>query len=219
MVHAQSVKFGAWVMIGLNLLMAFGAIWVFTRMAPAIREILSRNARSLYACEEMLGFLARASAADEPDGRGALRRQFEQALARANANITERGEAPALEEIGDLYKAAFAGDSASVHGTVAALTRLADSNRTAMGEAAARADQLGNAGAWAIVFMALLLFVAGTLFKRSLARNLAAPLEEIDAVLAARRNGDLHRRCIGVDLPRDVQNVLNGVNELIDRSN
>ena len=49
MVHAQSMKFGAWVMIGMNLLMAFGAIWVFTRMAPAIREILSRNARSLYA--------------------------------------------------------------------------------------------------------------------------------------------------------------------------
>ena len=43
--------------------------------------------------------------------------------------------------------------------------------------------------------------------------------EEIDAVLTARRNGDLHRRCIGVGLPRDVQNVLNGVNELIDRSN
>ena len=218
MVHAQSMKFGAWVMIGMNLLMAFGAIWVFTRMAPAIREILSRNARSLYACEEMLGFLACASSVG-PEERAGLRQQFEGALARANANITERGEAPALREIEQIYPAAFSGDGAAVRKTVAALTRLSDSNRTAMSEAAARADQLGSAGAWAIVFMALMLFVAGTLFKRSLARNLVAPLEEIDAVLTARRNGDLHRRCIGVDLPRDVQNVLHGVNELIDRSN
>ena len=61
MVHVQSIKFGAWIMISLNLLVAFCAIWMFSRMAPAIQEILSRNARSLYACEQMLGFLAHAA--------------------------------------------------------------------------------------------------------------------------------------------------------------
>ena len=99
MVHVQSIKFGAWIMISLNLLVAFCAIWMFSRMAPAIQEILSRNARSLYACEQMLGFLAHAASANTSGERVIFRQQFEHALANAKANITEYGEASALQEI------------------------------------------------------------------------------------------------------------------------
>ena len=122
-------------------------------------------------------------------------------------------------EIENIYPAAFSGDREAISKTISALACLSQSNRSAMNEAAAHADQLGNAGAWAIVFMALILFVVGTLFRRSVVRILIAPLEEIEAVLTARRNGDLFRRCIGVNLPRDIQNVLKNINELIDRSN
>ena len=216
MVHVQSIKFGAWIMISLNLLVAFCAIWMFSRMAPAIQEILSRNARSLYACEQMLGFLAHAASANTSGERVIFRQQFEHALANAKANITEYGEASALQEIENIYPAAFSGDREAISKTISALACLSQSNRSAMNEAAAHADQLGNAGAWAIVFMALILFVVGTLFRRSVVRILIAPLEEIEAVLTARRNGDLFRRCIGVNLPRDVQNVLKNINELID---
>lgn len=219
MVHVQSIKFGAWIMISLNLLVAFCAIWMFSRMAPAIQEILSRNARSLYACEQMLGFLAHATSANTSRERVIFRQQFEHALANAKANITEYGEASALQEIENIYPAAFSGDREAISKTISALACLSQSNRSAMNEAAAHADQLGNAGAWAIVFMALILFVVGTLFRRSVVRILIAPLEEIEAVLTARRNGDLFRRCIGVNLPRDIQNVLKNINELIDRSN
>ena len=107
MVHVQSIKFGAWIMISLNLLVAFCAIWMFSRMAPAIQEILSRNARSLYACEQMLGFLAHAASANTSGERVIFRQQFEHALANAKANITEYGEASALQEIENIYLLLF----------------------------------------------------------------------------------------------------------------
>ena len=217
MEHAQSVRLGAWLLILLNLLMALGAIWVLMRMTPAIEEILSRNGQSLEACEEMFAVLAEAPA--DPVGGTGFREGFSRALLRAEANVTEEGEPQAIEVIRRNYPAAFLGNGAAREATVAAIRQLAASNRRAMIEAEARARHLGTAGAWGVVFMALTVFVVGLLFKRALYRNLVAPLEEIDAVLTARRNGDLHRRCIGVGLPRDVQNVLNGVNELIDRSN
>ena len=54
---SKSVKFGAWLLIALNLLMAFGSIWVFMRMSPAIETIIARNAVSFEATEDMLAAL------------------------------------------------------------------------------------------------------------------------------------------------------------------
>ena len=55
---AQAVRVGAWVLMGLNLLMAVGAIALFNRMAPAIAVIIERNERSIGACVDMLASLA-----------------------------------------------------------------------------------------------------------------------------------------------------------------
>jgi len=57
----------------------------------------------------------------------------------------------------------------------------------------------------------------GLLFKRALYRNLVAPLEEVDNVLAARRNGDRMRRCNTIDMPRDVRRVLGDINDVLDQ--
>ena len=46
---AQAVRVGAWILVGLNLLMAVGAIGIFNRMAPAIAVIIERNERSINA--------------------------------------------------------------------------------------------------------------------------------------------------------------------------
>ena len=202
MEHAQSVRAGAWLLILLNLLMALGAIWVLARMTPAIEEILSRNGQSLEACEEMFAVLAEAPA--DPAGGAGFRDNFRQALLRAEANVTEKEEPQALEVI-------------RREATVAAIRLLAASNRRAMIEAEARARHLGTAGAWGVVFMALTVFVVGLLFKRALYRNLVAPLEEVDNVLAARRNGDRMRRCNTIDMPRDVRRVLGDINDVLDQ--
>lgn len=213
---AQSINVGAWFLVGLNLLMALGSIWVFMRMAPAIAVIIDRNQRSLHACEIMLASIALVSGSQA--GEASLTAAFETALEQARGNITESREPDALAVISDRYQAAFQGDAAALRETIDAITHLGDINRAAMAEADRRAQQFGSAGAWGIVFMAVGVFVVGMIFMRTLTRNLVRPLEEIHSVMAAHRRGDIHRRCTGADLPWDIQQIYNGVNEFLDRA-
>jgi len=212
---AQSIRIGVWLLIGLNLLMALGSIWIFMRMAPAIEVIIDRNERSLQACEEMLASLAMIT--DDSAANEVLKANFEDALKRAQNNITEKDEPAALKSIGADFDAAFLGNMASRSKTISAIILLGKINREAMIEADQRARQFGYAGAWGVVFMAVGVFFAGMLFKRSLFRNLVKPLEEIHTVISARRKGDIMRRCTGADLPRDVKIVFNDINEFLDR--
>lgn len=212
---AQNFGIGAWLLIGLNLLMAFGAIWIFTRMAPAIAVIIEQNERTLEACEEMLASLAANSASDEE--RDALKASFSRALQRANANITEKQEPIAIRRIRMNFEEAFAGNEDARKETVSAILLLSRFNRQAMITADKRAQQLGSAGAWGVVFMAASVFFAGMAFKRSLLRKLIYPLEEINSVLAAHQNGDTLRRCTGTNLPADIKTIFNDLNELLDK--
>lgn len=211
---ARIVQWGAWLMIVLNLLMAFGSIWVFTRMAPAIEGIIARNERSLQACEEMLVALAQ-----EPDNVVEnIRRAtvFNAALKRARNNVTEAAEPAAISAIEVNSPGVFRGDKAAREKTVASIARLAKINREAMVQADFRAQRLGYAGAWGVVFMATCVFFAGIIFKRKIHRSVLRPLEEIHDVISARRSGDVFRRCVAADAPNDVAFVFNGVNELLD---
>ncbi len=212
---ARAVRIGLWLMMGVNLLMALGSIWIFMRMAPAIEVIIDRNERSLEACEEMLASLALIG----PDrgGNQALKSLFIASFKRAENNITEAEEPVALKSIHASLQKAFLGDMDARRELVSAIALLAKTNREAMIKADVHARQFGYAGAWAIVFMAVIVFMAGMLFKRSLRNNLVNPLGEIEAVISAHQNGDIMRRCTGTDLSRDVQGLFNGLNELLDK--
>ncbi len=210
----QTIWLGAWILIGLNLLMAFGSIWVFTRMAPAIEVIIEQNERSLQACEKMLASLALADmhTADIPP----LKASFSTALKNAQNNITEKKEPAALDAIDQNYTRAFEGDVASKVRTVNAILLLGEINREAMVRADKKARQLGSAGAWGVVFMASAVFFTGMLFMRALKKNLVMPLEEIDAVLTAHQSGNTMRRCTGIRLQKDIRRIFNNVNAFLD---
>ena len=105
---APSVRLGAWLLIGFNLLMALGSIWIFMRMAPAIEIIIERNERSLEACEEMMASLAMISRNTRTDAM--LKATFENALKRAQNNITEKEEPAVLATIQADFADAFLGD-------------------------------------------------------------------------------------------------------------
>ncbi len=212
---AQSVRLGAWLLIGLNLLMAMGSIWIFMRMAPAIEVIIERNELSLEACEEMLASLAMIG--QDSHENLALEETFRKALQRAQNNITEKEEPAALETIKATYRTAFLESRAARQETVEAIALLAKINREAMVAEDHRARQFGNAGAWGVVFMAVGVFFAGMLLKRTLSRSLVVPLEEIHEVITAHRTGDTMRRCTGPHLPGDVKRVYDGINELLDK--
>lgn len=213
---AQAVQVGSWLLVGLIVLMSLGSIGLLTRMAPAMAGILERNERSLSACEEMLAVLALIGDGDALE-KERQRVRFKEALMQAEGNVTEKGEAEALESIATGAPAVFAGDQAARRQVVKALVRLGDINREAMRQADWKARQLGEAGIWGIVFMAICVFSVGLLFIRRLLQHLVNPLVELNAVITAYRSGDIMRRCSGMDLPQDVRTVFQGINEILDQ--
>lgn len=214
---AHAVRVGSWVLVGLNLLMAVGAIAIFSRMAPAIAVIIDRNERTLEACEEMLSILA------VKDSNVAFTQEeektFRNALVRAENNITESQEPLAVEQIKTHLSPLLSGDGRVRRQAVNAITHLARINREAMILADRHAQHLGRTGAWGIAFMAISAFLAGVIFIRSLTRRVVTPLEEIHTVINAHRTGETMRRCTGLDLAQDVAAVFTGINEILDRSN
>jgi uncharacterized protein YhhL (DUF1145 family) len=213
MKFARSVKLGAWLLIVLNLLMAFGSIWIFMRMAPAIKVIIAQNEVSLESCEDMLATLAKAkpSATD-----GSEIEAFRLALTNAQNNITEKEEPATINMISRNYQDAFAGDASARDRTIRAIVDLGTINRDAMRRADVKAQQLGYAGAWGVVFMATFSFMIGMIFLRSLKKNVMEPMHEIDTVVTAFRAGERMRRCSLKHQSRSTRKILNNVNELLD---
>ena len=210
---ARSLKMGAWLLVGLNLLMALGSIWVFMRMTPAIEVIIARNERSLQASEDMLLVLATGDR-----DKSAAQYLFNAALLRAQENITEPQEAEWVGTITINFSAAIYGDQSARASVLSALVHLAQINREAMVSADKRAKQYGYAGAWGVVFMALAVFAAALLFMRSMRNNLIEPLEQINDVVSAHLEGDTIRRCATGNTYRDIKNVYEGLNELLDNN-
>lgn len=208
----HSVRTGAWILISLNILMAFGSIWIFTRMAPAIEVILLQNEVSLKACEDMLAALLRRNGGDNGDQLVF----FQAALTRAESNITEDNELAVIKQISAGYKAGFDRGGADLELTVAAILKLGEINRVAMSKADHRAQQLGHAGAWGVVFMAIAMFLAGMLFLRSLRTHLVEPLMEIQATAMAFSQGDIMRRCSLRNPPKAIRQVFRNFNGLLD---
>ena len=216
---AHSVRLAAWFLIGLNLAMAFGSIWIFMRMTPAIEFIIDRNVTSLQMCEEMLAALATL------DNKGVANKaaiafteqSFATALQRAQKNITESDEPDIIQAIYRSYPQAFAGNSEALAATVKAIKRLGATNRTAMVTADKKARHFGNAGAWGIVFMASGVFLMSMLFLRSLKKNLLYPLAEIHSVTTAFQHGDSLRRCTGTAIPREIYQLYREINEILDK--
>jgi hypothetical protein len=211
---AHAVRLGAWMLVGLNLLMAFASVGIFMRMAPAITIIIERNERSLQACEDMLASLTLVDTTARADD---LRSQFDAALVRAQNNITEVDEQGVLDLIEATVEATFSGDLTARQQAVGAIVRLGKINREAMITADGRARQLGYAGAWGIVFMATCAFLVAMIFIHSLSRRVVIPLEEIHTVIVAQRKGETMRRCTGDELSQDMREVFNGINEILDQ--
>ena len=211
---AQPVQLGAWFLIALNILMAFGSIWIFMRMAPAIEVIIAQNEVSLEASEEMLAALLTKDS-PESDHVSSLA-SFRHSLSRAKNNITEKEESGFLDRIDQNFETAFKGNDVAFYQTVDAILGLGDINREAMRRADAKAQQLGYAGAWGVVFMATATFAIGMIFLRSMKKNILEPMQEIDSVVTAFREGNLMRRCSMKNPPNSIKQIFNNINALLD---
>jgi hypothetical protein len=209
----KGMLIGAWILVALNLGLAFAAIGLLARMTPAIATILAESDYSLEACDSMLAGLAIRSG--EPGDPGSAR--FLAGLERAEANITEPEEGPIIDRLRQLSGRVLAGDPESVAPAVETIMELAGVNRRAMVDADERAQRLGTAGAWGVALMAILSFAAGLAFIRFMSDRVLSPLEELRGVLAPGGPADPYRRCTSATAPSDLRAIFSGVNQLLDQ--
>ena len=197
----------------LNLLLAFGAIGLFVRMGPAIARILEENVHSIVAAE---GILADLGAAGDTPLDAAAELRVRQNLAQAQQNVTEAEERPILALLQQQLPNAIAADLPARQKTVHLLQQLIQINRDAMRHVDEEARRLGAAGAWAAVFVGFVSFLLSLLVVVRLQKRVLRPLVDLHEVLDDAQRGNQLRRCRPSDAPREVLQVTQSVNALLD---
>ncbi|MBR6372686.1 MAG: hypothetical protein IKS20_05845 [Victivallales bacterium] len=191
-----------------NLLIAFGAIWSLQRIGPEVQRIYQRNVVSLGACEEMLSAMSPAKIEMV---------KFSQALARAESNITEKGEKEALNKIKALLPELEADQKEAIKEVVGEIVKISAFNKKAVADSVRKAQRFQQAGAWCIVFLTLLFFLLALYFGRRFRRRLLLPIEELHSAVDAFLGGDKMRRCNMPFAEDDMKKIFKAVNELMDR--
>lgn len=197
---------GIGAMVALQVGVALLAVVLLTRMGPAIGKILEENVYSGEAVEQMLAEVA----------AGSSREGFDDAFARAEANVTEPEEAPLLEAIASEREAAFSGDAAARGRMVTALRRLGAVNRASMTRADDEARRLGLAGAWAAALLSALALGLGVGVFRRLRARVELPIEAIQETTGAARAGNLQARAFVSDGPLELERIAADVNGILD---
>lgn len=200
-------------LVACSLLLAFGSIGLFVRMGPAIDRILQENAFSILAAEEILTELAQADDGPlKPRARSAIR----DALTAAKSNVTEDSEPPVLEKLQASIPRVVEGDEQAKLQAVDLTRSLIQINWRAMRQAGDEAHRLGTAGAWAAFFVGLTSFLLSLLVVVRLQHRVVTPLVDLFVVLEEAREGDHHRRCHAGEAPREVLQVMESVNQMLD---
>ena len=194
----------------LNLVLAFGAIGLLARMGPAIERISERNVTSIVAAIELLEVLAQTGEGQPPVEHARL----QASLRTAGRSVTEPGEQVILDAIAtDISKLAAGAPRAEL---VQKIHALAHMNVAAMTRADAEARRLGWAGGWAAALIGFLSLLLSLGMLSRLRRRVVDPLEELDQVFAAAKQGDFQRRCRTHSAPTEVQTVMRDLNDLMD---
>jgi hypothetical protein len=198
------------VSITLHLLLAFGAIGLFSRMGPAIDRILTQSAPSIDAAEEMLAILA--------ESEGTLNEQqtlrFQAALVSARGYANLPRETPLIDAIA--MASLSAEGPAAVTELVKNVRELGAINRAEMVTVGHQAQRLATAGAWASVLIALASFVLTIAVIARTQARVFAPIAELYAVAKAVRAGDVLRRGRMMQAPVELRELLAMLNFLLD---
>lgn len=210
MQSGKIISLSVWLMISFNVILAIVAVWSFQRMSPEIKQVYERNVVSLEACEHM----SLALNGEKLDIAG-----FRNALTKAENNITEDGEKEILAQIRGELPNLEKNVPEAREKIVRSIGQLSLCNREAISKSAERTQRMRQAGAWGIVFMTFFFFIAALLFEQHLRRSLLQPLQEIDSVLEAQRQGDKFRRCSGSDGSADMKKLFRSINALLDKKN
>lgn len=201
-----AVTLGA--LLALQVVTVLASVSLMTRVGPTISIIVTENVVSEAAVEEMLAALA------DPQPDSAAR--FAKALAAAQANVTETGEAELLGRIASNTEAALSGESGARAVIVKDLQAIGDLNRDSIYASEAEARRLSMVGAWSIVVLGAVAFAGSQWSLRRLSRRIATPLREVEEAVVAYRRGDTHRRGGIGDAPVELRTLVAEINGLFD---
>ncbi|MEZ4272352.1 MAG: hypothetical protein R3C68_13285 [Myxococcota bacterium] len=201
------------VLVLLNVIFSFGAIGLFARMGPAIDRIIQENIISIVAAEEILAEFAESRSAGLSPTATA---RVQQALSNAKRNVTEEEERPALAAIERNLPEAILGELNARAQVVTFARQLIRINREAMRGVDSEARRLGNAGAWAAVFVGFSSFLLSIFVVARLQKRFVQPLVDLHQVLEGVHQGNRLRRCRATDAPHEVIQVTQSVNRLLD---
>lgn len=208
----DEARIGIGGLVLLQLLTAGAAIGLLSRVSSAISLVLRDNVYSEAAAEDMLYVLAGGEPADE-----AARNMFLGALDRARRNVTEDAERPVIDGLTQVAPGALAGDPRDRAMAAALALELGDVNRRSMVEQDTRARRLGWSGAWAAAICGAIGFGLALEVWRRFRGRILAPVEELDAVLAAALRGDVRRRARIGDAPIELIRAGAALNDVLDR--
>jgi hypothetical protein len=180
-------------------------------MGPAIERIMSENVETMAVTEQVLAGFAAGQPLDAE-----TQAQLGTLLDQIEANITEADERPLVREVRAHFDAALIGPGSERAHVASQLLRIGQVNREAMARVNDEAKRLGNAGAWSAVFVGFLGFGAGLLVLGRIVTRFIDPLEDLDSVLRAAREGDSKRRCQPNRGPIELRRMAQAVNVVLD---
>jgi HAMP domain-containing protein len=209
----QEVRLVVVGLLGFQLMASGGAVLLLGRMSPAIAEILTHDAQSVHAVEQMTLELSPTNASIE-----SRRARFDAALARAKENQVEPMEGSLLAELERLAPRAIGdpADPIAVGRAVEILRDISELNRTSMRTLSRRALRLGNAGAWAEVLLGLSAFALAVILARRIDRSVVSPLAELLDAVRDHSAGDRYRRCRATG-SAEINELAEAFNDLLDR--
>lgn len=208
------IKIHVWFLLFLNLMMAYGCIWIFWRMMPAIDMVTVNNETSITAAMIMSDSLARSSAGLIPE-EWAVRR-FTRSLAAAENIVTEAGEHEQLNVIRKHFEAAFADSDEDMRIVYAAIRSLESINMKALHDSSIKAERMSESGAWGVVFVSAITFTLGLFFINSINKSILEPLCEMDRTIRDVKSGNIMRRCSVKNTNNGIDHLMGGLNDLLD---
>ncbi|MGM9992957.1 MAG: hypothetical protein ACI376_09000 [Candidatus Bruticola sp.] len=211
---AKSVKISIWCFILFNLMVAYCCIWIFTRMLPSIEAVIQDNETSIHVSMTMMAMLTQHQ-------HGLVSKhiampKFERYLKEAEDLVSEKGETEYLKVIREHYRNAFEGKKLEFNVVTDAIVRLENVNREAMHNSIVKAQHMGRTGAWGIVFMAIMNFIAGLIFMHNLNLKFIEPMEEIEQTISDFKKGNKMRRCLVSSQSMGMEKIMRNLNDLLD---
>lgn len=209
----RELFFAIGVLLTLNVMLAFVSIGLFARMGPAIEGILHSKSSMIAATEGILVTLTEASVVPVAPQR---QQRVIEAIGAARGKASGPKEKALLALMDANIQAAFAGDKQAILLEVKSTRQLIQMHRRQMQNMDRTAQQLGTAGAWAVVFVGFLSFVLSIVAIKRLRRRVLAPMLELVDVLALVRQGDRYRRCQRRESPAEIAQIFRHINTLLD---